>query len=123
MSDHTKSMNNLFIGTKGMLLCGFDAGKYKLLPEEKFQERETRQLVGQIARFHQEWFDAIHGGTPATCNFNYSGPMAEAVLLANIAYRVQGTFGWDGPSMKALGNPGVDKYLREEYRKGWEVKS
>lgn len=112
-------MNNLFIGTKGMLLCGF--GKHKLLPEENFKMAKTPSTFTKSPGFHQEWFDAIRGGAPATCNFNYSGPMAESVLLANIAYRVQGTFGWDGPSMKALGNPGVEKYLREEYRKGWEV--
>lgn len=119
--DHTKSMNNLFIGTKGMLLCGFDTGKYKLLPEDKFKDVKPSKALGKSPGFHQEWFDAIRGGTPATCNFAYSGPMAESVLLANIAYRVQGTFGWDGQAMKAQGNPGVDKYLREEYRKGWEV--
>ncbi len=112
-------MNNLFIGSKGMLLCGF--GKHKLLPEEKFKGTAVPNTFTKSPGFDQEWYDAIRGGTPATCNFNYTGPLAEAVLLANIAYRVQGTFGWDGPTMKALGNPGVEKYLREEYRKGWEV--
>lgn len=112
-------MNNLFIGSKGMLLCGF--GKYKLLPEENFKTAKAPSTFTKSPGFHQEWFDAIRGGTPATCNFAYSGPMAESVLLANIAYRVQGTFGWDGQEMKAQGNPGVDKFLREEYRKGWEV--
>ncbi len=56
----------------------------------------------------------------ATCNFNYSGPMAETVLLANIAYREQTSFNWDAISLKS-DNDKVNKYLREDYRKGWEI--
>lgn len=111
--------NTLFIGTEGMLLCGF--GKYKLLPEEKFASNSNApRTLTPSPGFYQEWFDACRGGTPATCNFNYSGPLAESVLLANVAYRVQGEFDWNAEKL-TTGREDADKLLRREYRKGWEV--
>ena len=114
-----KDRNNLFIGTDGMLLCGF--GSWQLLPAEKFAEiKAAPQTLAASPGFHKEWLAACRGGTPATCNFEYSGPMAESVLLANIAYRVQGEFDWDPAAMKSSRDD-VNALLRREYRRGWEV--
>ena len=114
-----KDRNNLFIGTDGMLLCGF--GSWQLLPADKFAEiKAAPQTLAASPGFHKEWLAACRGGTPATCNFEYSGPMAESVLLANIAYRVQGEFDWDPAAMKSSRDD-VNALLRREYRRGWEV--
>jgi len=114
-----KSKNTLFVGTEGMLLCGF--GDWALLPKEKFADvQRAPQTIPASPGFHQEWIDACRGGSPATCNFDYTGPLAESVLLANIAYRVQGEFDWDAAAMKS-GRADVDALLRREYRRGWEV--
>src|SRR5207249_3753853 len=52
-----KGMNNLFIGSKGMLLCGFN--KTVLLPEEKFKDYTAPDpTLPKSPGFHQEWFDA-----------------------------------------------------------------
>lgn len=112
-------MNNLFIGSEGMLLAGFSA--VKLLPEEKFAGNTIvpKTLVPSPG-FYQEWIDACRGGVPATCNFDYSGPMAESVLLANVAYRVQGEFDWNAEKL-TTGRADADALLRRPYRKGWEV--
>jgi hypothetical protein len=42
------------------------------------------------------------------------------VLLANIAYRVQGEFDWDAAAMKSSRDD-VNSMLRRQYRLGWEV--
>ena len=111
--------NTLFVGTDGMLLCGFDG--WNLLPESKFADvKEPPTTFPPSPGFHREWIDACRGGKPATCHFDYSGPLAESVLLANIAYRVQGEFDWDAAAMTS-GRADVDALLRREYRKGWEV--
>jgi predicted dehydrogenase len=115
-----KDVNTLFIGTGGMLLCGFGKKQY-LLPEEKFKDfKQPDSFLGKSPGFYREWFDACRGGAPATCNFDYSGPMAEAVLLANIAYRVQGAFDWEAANLKAS-TPEAQKYIHTAFRKGWEV--
>lgn len=114
-----KEKNTLFIGTAGMLLCGFD--KWLLLPEREFAEvRESPRTLTPSPGFYQEWIEACRGGAPATCNFDATGPLAEAVLLANIAYRVQGEFDWDAAAMKSSRDD-VDALLQREYRAGWQV--
>jgi predicted dehydrogenase len=113
-----RGRNTLFIGSEGQLVCGFD--DWLLLPAEKFAGVKPAQTIPPSPGFYREWIDACRGGTPATCNFDYSGPLAEAVLLANIAYRVKGEFAWDATAMKS-DRADVDALLRREYRKGWEV--
>ena len=114
------SGNNLFIGTQGMLLCDF--GKRKLYPEEKFADfRAPAQTIPDSPGFHKEWILACKGGEQATCDFSYSGPMAETVLLGNLAYRVGGDFQWDAKNLKAIGCPETEGHIRPEYRKGWEI--
>ena len=114
-----KAFNTLFIGSKGMLACGFDT--WKLLPEEKFASfKGPEPAMPPSPGFHKEWIEACRGGTPASCNFDYSGPMTESVLLANIAYRIQGEFDWDAAALKTSRDDAT-ALLRREYRKGWEV--
>ena len=117
--DAIKNKNTLFIGAEGMLLCGFD--DWLLLPEAKFAEvKSPPRTLAPSPGFRREWVDACRGGRPATCNFMYTGPLSESVLLANIAYRVQGEFAWDPAAMKS-DRDDVNALLRREYRKGWEV--
>jgi predicted dehydrogenase len=114
-----KGKNTLFIGSEGILLCGFEG--WKLLPEEKFADvKESPRTLPPSPGFHKEWLDACRGGPRATCHFDYTGPLTESVLLANIAYRVQGEFDWDAAAMKS-GRADVDGMLSREYRRGWEV--
>ena len=115
-----RNMNNLFIGTEGMLLCGF--GGHQLLPAEKFTgvEPDASSLY-KSPGFYQEWFNACKGSEPASCNFEYAGPMAETVLLGNVAYRGGGAFEWDQKNLKAIGNDKANHLLRDEFRKGWEI--
>jgi hypothetical protein len=70
--------------------------------------------------FHREWFHACRGKPAATCHFGYAGPLAEGVLLANIAYRVQGESAWDVASLRS-DRADVDELLRREVRPGWQV--
>ena len=93
-----KGNNTLFIGTKGMLLCDF--GSRQLLPKEKFADFQApRRSIADSPGFHNEFIAACKGGKPATCTFDYSGPLAETVMLGNVAYRVGG-FEWDAQSLR-----------------------
>jgi len=114
-----KAFNTLFIGSEGTLACGF--GKWKLLPEEKFEGYQGPEpILPPSPGFHNEWLAACRGGEPASCNFDYSGPMAESVLLANIAYRVGGDFDFHAEALETSRDDAT-ALLRREYRKGWEV--
>ena len=111
--------NTLFIGEKGMLLCGF--GQRKLLPEDQFATfKAPEPFIPDSPGFHREWIEACKGADPATCNFDYSGPLAETVLLGNVAYRTGG-FDWDWKSLSTGANKDAQNLIKETYRKGWEV--
>ncbi len=57
----------------------------------------------------------------ATCHFDYSGPMAETVLLGNVAYRAGGSFEWDAANLKTIGNDAAAELIRPMFRQGWEI--
>jgi hypothetical protein len=71
--------------------------------------------------FYREWLDAGRGGPPATCNFQYTGPMTETILLGNVAYRSGQTFDWDADQLRPRGNVDIEAFIRPPYRKGWDV--
>jgi len=109
----------LFVGSEGMLICEF--GKRKLFPEKKFKDFQgVARTIPKSPGFYREWVEGCKGGEAATCNFDYSGPMAETVLLGNVAYRA-GNFDWNAEKLIAKDNPKAQKLLRDEFRKGWEV--
>lgn len=111
--------NNLFIGSEGMLLCGFSS--HVLLPEEKFADFEgPSPSIPDSPGFYKEWISACKGGEAATCHFDYSGPMAETILLGNVAYRTGEAFEWDAAKLKSPGCTAIDALNFPTYRKGWE---
>ncbi len=70
-----------------------------------------------------EWVEAIKANKPALAlsNFDYAAPLTEAFLLGNVAIRTGKPFDWDGANFKVSGNDQAMKYIKQEYRKGWEV--
>ena len=115
-----KGHNTLFVGTKGMLICGF--GSHALLPKEQFNDfTRPAQSIPKSPGFYQEWITACKGGPAATCNFEYTGPLAETVILGNTAFRAGGGFDWSAKTLTAGGNAKAGQYIRTEYRKGWEI--
>src|SRR5690606_30409527 len=71
----------------------------------------------------KEWVDAIKAGKPelALANFDYAGLLTAAFLLGNVAIRTGKPFNWDGEACRATDLPAAQKYVRREYRKGWDL--
>jgi len=110
----------LFIGSKGMLIA--DYNKHQLLPEEQFKDfQRPEPFIPKSIGHHQEWIKACKTGGPTTCNFDYSGALAEAALLCNVALRTRTKLTWDPKALKATNCPQADAFLRREYRKGWTL--
>jgi predicted dehydrogenase len=111
---------NLFVGDKGMLWA--DYGVCRLLPESDFAgfKRPEPSIPASIGH-HAEWFKACKTGSPTTCNFDYSGALTEAVLLGGVAYRIGQKIEWDPVALKAKNTAEADRFLRKQYRAGWEV--
>jgi hypothetical protein len=115
--------DNLYVGDKGKMLG------HRLIPEAKMKEYEKpAKTLPRSPGHHKEWILACKGGPPARSNFELSGPMAEVVLLGNIAVRMgQQLYEkglklyYDGPNMRITNMPEANKYIRREYRKGWTL--
>lgn len=110
----------MFVGTEGMMYA--DYSNYRLFPAEKFTGfKPPEPTIPRSIGHHAEWIKACKDGSPTTCNFDYSGALTEAVLLGNVSYRTGQSLDWDAASLKATNCPAADKYIRKEYRAGWEV--
>jgi predicted dehydrogenase len=113
-------MGVLFVGEKGMLAA--DYGQHKLLPEKQFEGFTPRvQTIAPSLGHHAEWIHAIKTGGRTLCNFDYSGVLAETVLLGNVAYRSGRKIEYDAKTMRIPNAPEAEKFLRRTPRAGWSV--
>jgi hypothetical protein len=112
----------LFIGDKGMITCAGWAGMPRLLPLTLHREyKRPEPTLPRSKGHHADWLAACKGGKPASGNFAYSARLTELVLLGNVALRTKKKLLWDGPHMKASNATEADPFLKEQYRKGWEI--
>jgi predicted dehydrogenase len=110
----------LFIGSKGSLMS--DYSKHQLLPEAKFATFVApAPFIPNSIGHHKEWIQACKTRGTTTCNFDYSGPLTEAALLGNVAFRAGCKIDWDTQKMKARNCPAADEYIHHHYRKGWSI--
>lgn len=109
----------MFVGSEGMMFA--DYNKYRLFPVEKFTGfTPPPQTIPESIGHHREWLKACRDGSPTTCNFDYSGPLSEAVLLGNVAYRSGLKIKWDAEKLM-VDQPDAQKFISKDYRPGWEV--
>lgn len=117
---YKKSSAVLFEGEKGMLLA--DYGTNQLFMGKGFEDYvKPPQSIAASIGHHQEWIQAVKARGATTCNFDYSGELAEAVLLGNVAYRVGKKIEWDSQALKATNVPEAAALIQREYRKGWSL--
>jgi predicted dehydrogenase len=110
----------LFVGRDGRLLA--DYSRWQLLPAEKFADfSPPAPTLAPSIGHHAEWIAACKQGGSTTCDFAYSGPLTETVLLGNVAYRANATLEWDAPHLRIANAPEAEQFLDKTYRPGWEV--
>lgn len=109
----------MFVGSEGMMFADYTS--YRLFPAEKFADYEPpKQTIPASVGHHREWLQACRDGSKALCDFSYSGPLTETVLLGNVAYRSGQAFQWNGESLKA-DSPDAQQFISKSYRAGWEL--
>jgi hypothetical protein len=110
----------LFVGDRGRLMS--DYARHIFLPESEFREVEPPAVrIPDSIGHHREWIEACKSGGTTTCSFDYSGPLTEAVLLGNVAYRSGCRVEWDAGRMRAKGCAEASAFVRHEYRAGWAL--
>jgi predicted dehydrogenase len=114
----------LFVGDKGKLLGGSHASPPRLIPESRQKEygRPPKTLPRSPGHY-QEWIDACKAGRPedAKSGFWYAGPFTEALLVGNLAVRLQRRVEWDSAKMRSPNCPEADNYITKFYRAGFDL--
>ncbi|MFG0318940.1 MAG: Gfo/Idh/MocA family protein [Planctomycetota bacterium JB042] len=84
----------LFVGDDGWLVSDYD--RHAIGPEARARAftPPPPSLPDSIGH-HREWTEAIRGRGAPTCPFSSAGPLTEAVLLGNVAFRVGKRLAWD----------------------------
>lgn len=108
----------LFVGRKGRLVVE----GLKLYPKKDFAGYQPpAPTLPRRIDIHADWLRAIKEGGQTGCHFGYAGPMTEAYLLGNIALKVGRRIDWDPVGLKVTNCPEANRYVKREYRPGWEV--
>jgi predicted dehydrogenase len=115
----------LYIGDKGVMYTGNYGSGPRILPEEKHKafpvppESLPRIRGGHFADFLR----ACRDGKPSAADFSYAGPFTEMVLLGQLAMKagIGKKVEWDGAAMTARHMPELDRLIKREHRKGWEL--
>jgi predicted dehydrogenase len=113
----------LLLGDKGFILGN------RVFPAARAREiGEIPRTIPRVADHYQEWVAACKGGRAAGSNFDWAGPLAEAVLLGNVALRVElrkeltmARLEWDAANLKVTNLPEANQFIRREYRQGWSL--
>ncbi len=122
---------SLLVGSKGILFSPNDYGSdYRLIGEgvEEAAKAVPQTLprngrVDSDQAMKNEWAKAIHENNPsiAMSNFDYAGMLVETVLLGNVAIRTGKKLEFDGEKCEITNCNEAARYMRREYRKGFQV--
>jgi predicted dehydrogenase len=112
----------LFIGDKGKIMCPGWGGSPLLLPISRMSEyKRPARTLERSKGHHRDWLDACKGGKPASSNFQYGAALTEFVLLGVVALRTGRKIYWDAANMKASNAPEAGRFIKGQYRPGWEI--
>jgi hypothetical protein len=114
----------IFVGDKGkMYVEGWGGNSPRLIPEGRMKayKRPPKMLPRSIGH-HKEWIQACKQGAPTRSNFDFAGPLTEAVLLGTVSVRMGGRkLIWDSVNLKVTNVPEANQYIHYQYREGWTL--
>ena len=122
--DHNQQIDwahgRLFVGTKGMLLCG--PHHNILLPTRHIAEQPARSQVIMPAPVDDltAFLEGARTGRPTLCNFLYAAQLTETILLGVAAQNTGADATWDGNAGTA-DHPFLQACLEARTPYGWQV--
>lgn len=113
----------LFIGDRGKILCRFNGGRPRLIPEAKMTAyKQPPKTLPRSPGNEREWLDACKGGTVKPGgNFEFEGMVSETLLLGNVAVRSGQKLDWDRLNLRVTNSDSAQKFVHPERRTGWEL--
>ena len=113
----------VFIGTKGIMATVERGEGVWLLPAARWAEYVLPpQLLTRSPGHMADFIRSAKGGDAACSNFTISGPYAEWLALAALAFRVPGKLDWDSKNMRFPNSAEASRLVKPVVRPGWELK-
>lgn len=114
------SQGSIYVGTDGVIHAPHGSTPM-LYPRDKFTGFKYPKLEPR-----NHWFDFIDcclkGDKKPSANFDYAGPMTEAVLLGCLASVFPNeSLVWDSPGLKIPNSEAANALVKRKYRTGWEI--
>jgi predicted dehydrogenase len=122
--DRGPGNGTVFVGSKGyMATCNRGEGVW-LLPASKWTDyRLPPQLLQRGINHQQDWIRACKGGAPGVSEFAVACKYMQWLVLGAVALHFPDTkLLWDAKAERFTNNAEANKFLKPEWRKGWELK-
>jgi predicted dehydrogenase len=117
--ENPMDQGSIIIGTKGTLHVPHVATP-KLFPLATFKDYPMPTV--QEAHHWSQWAEACRSGGTPSANFDYSGPLTEAVLLGSVAVRFPHMkLDWNSDKLRFDNVKQANAFIRRQYRQGWGV--
>ena len=113
---------SVVIGTTGALVIPHGGMPTLFRDGKKVNETPDPADAGS---HHKDFVAHIRGETSEkpVANWDYAGPMSEAVLLGTVAQQLAGKeLAWDEAAGKFTNSEDANALVHDTYREGWEVK-
>ncbi|RZK61030.1 MAG: gfo/Idh/MocA family oxidoreductase, partial [Hymenobacter sp.] len=141
----------LFVGDKGKMMASTYSANPRLLPTSRTEQVHVPQTLarvpGQANGHYGQWVEAClagYGKQEVSSPFEVAGPLTETLLIANLAirgYDIQrpktaganpntGGFDypgrgrellWDPKQLKVTNFDDVNRFVKRDYRPGWQL--
>ncbi|MCC9135215.1 Gfo/Idh/MocA family protein [Pontibacter silvestris] len=136
----------LFIGTKGKMMASTYSENPRLLPTSRTSEINVKPKLARVSGsadgHYAQWVEgciAGYGKKELSAPFEISGPLTEALLMANLAIRgfdirkpkasgngfdYPGRYIkllWDNEQMRIMNFDDVNQFVKRDYRSGWAL--
>ncbi len=115
------------VGDKGVI---YDQSDYcqgpRLLPEPAHKAwmatgpKKTLERATKPGEPQKEWTNAIKNGLKCGSNFDYAVPLTNLCLLGNLAISCRKPIEWDPAKLEVKGMPEASKFIKRQYREGWD---
>jgi predicted dehydrogenase len=112
-------MGSVFIGTKGAIWHCFHSS-LRFFPKGIGKDFIKNKAGYQANEHVMEFLNAVRENREANTGFDYSIPLAQTVLLGNVAARAgKKKLLWDGT--RITNDESANAFLKTTYRTGWEL--
>jgi predicted dehydrogenase len=115
----------LYVGEKGIIFTQTYGNRMRLIPVERMKEiTQPPQSLPRPKEIMTDFVQAcLAGKTETAASFEYGARLTEFALLGNLAqYAGEGRqVEWDGPNMRVTNHPELNRWLKREYRQGWNA--